>query len=301
MRNTTGLQTEWSSREVGRICATAGKIQRSLLKCTAAYPRLYEQPMFDAGLHSILASASALGAPSLDADRLMLANKAAVWLFGLDWRVDQQAGSADEVTDIVRRCRRTAAGSTRAEGDDLTRFLADIRDELAASPTFELLREAWLEALDRLLSAMRTEWMWRTAHTQNGTRLPSLPQYLDNSDNTGFVFVIVSHWISTCEPPSPALIPRVLDVADAVQRVIRLLNDQGTYERELLSGDLNALILDSRDAVAEALAHHTDKARDLLTALRQDHQDHADLANYMERQMEFTTGFYQLTDFWGEA
>ncbi|SDH46800.1 hypothetical protein SAMN05421505_11674 [Sinosporangium album] len=297
------IRTLWPAAEAGRISAAAGKIQRALGRCAATYPGLYRAEAFDPALQSTLADALAHSAPWLDADRLMMAGKASFWAFGLDWLVDYAADSQDDVDDVVRRCLAVADGGRPADDDDLARFLADLRDELSAAPAFPALRGVWRDELGRMLAGMRTEWEWKAARAEGRTDVPDLRRYLANADNLGFTFVLVSHWVTICESPAPDDvhgvhgIHGVLAAASEVQRVIRLLNDQGTYRRDTVWGDLNALMLDTHEAVNEALARHTRRARELLAALR---VDQPDLADFMERQMDFCAGFYRVTDFWGE-
>lgn len=82
------------------------------------------------------------------------------------------------------------------------------------------------------------------------------------------------------------------------QRVIRLLNDLGTYERDLAWGDLNALSLGvTREDVERVIGVLTADLRELLGPVR---AVHPWLADYMERQVEFCAGFYGVADYWGE-
>lgn len=91
--------------------------------------------------------------------------------------------------------------------------------------------------------------------------------------------------------------PAVRAASRAVQRVVRLLNDLGTYERDVQWGDMNGLLLDrSRAEVEERIGELTSEARTLLHDVA---EDVPELARYMERQMDFCAGFYGVTDFWG--
>jgi hypothetical protein len=276
--------------ESGTICAVAGQSQREMRQWAAAYPRLFAAEAFDPALLSTLALAAAFSGPWYTADQLRMANKACLWCFGLDWLIDYAATSRDEVRDIVRRCLAVVDGTPPAEGDDLACFLADIRDELASVPAFPALREVWRDELLRMLDAMELEWAWKT-----GDR-PTFEEYLDNADNLGFSFVFISHWIFTSDAP-PEDVEGVRTASREVQRVIRLLNDLGTYERDLKWGDLNALMLDvGRDEVRRRIAELAAGFRQLVRRLG---DGELRPAVYMERQMDFCMGFYGVTDFWG--
>jgi hypothetical protein len=277
--------------EAGAICAVAGQSQRDMRGWAGEYPGLFSAKPFDAALYSTLSLAMAFSGPWFDAKQLRMANKVCLWAFGLDWLVDYVATSPSEAEDIARRCVATAEGAPPVSGDDLTRMLADIRDELAASPAFPVLGSVWREELRFMLEAMLREWHWKSEE-----RRPSFEEYLGNADNLGFTFAFTSHWIRT-SGPQVADLDRIRQASRAVQRVIRLLNDLATYERDLSWGDLNALLLDvTRPEVEQRIAELAAVSRELIIPLR---KDHPEVAGYLERQMDFCAGFYQVGDYWG--
>ncbi|MFV2178829.1 terpene synthase family protein [Actinomadura sp. LOL_016] len=287
--------------EAGTICAVAGQSQRQMRAWAAEYPALYDAKAFDPALFSTLALAAAFSGPGLTADGLRMANRVCLWCFGLDWLIDYAATSRAEVDRLVRRCMAVAGGEPPAAvaGDgtvaetELLRFLAAVRDELADAPAFGALGDVWLDELRRVLDAMALEWDWKTARDA-GRGAPAFEEYLANADNLGFSFVFASHWISSGGGGDVAV---VRDASRAVQRVVRLLNDLGTYKRDLEWGDLNALLLDrSRAQVEERIGGLTSEARALLGDAA---TTAPELAAYMERQMDFCAGFYGVTDFWG--
>ncbi|QFG27275.1 hypothetical protein F7P10_24475 [Actinomadura sp. WMMB 499] len=291
--------------EAGTICAVAGQSQRQMRAWAADFPALYDAKAFDPALFSTLALAAAFSGPGRTADGLRMANRACLWCFGLDWLIDYAATSRAEVDGLVRRCVEVAAGTPPEAASrgrsvaeaELLRFLADVRDELAGAPAFGDLGDVWLDELRRVLDAMALEWGWNAAREAAGTggrAGPAFEEYLANADNLGFSFVLVSHWISSGGGGDVAA---VREASRAVQRVVRLLNDLGTYKRDLEWGDLNALLLDrTRAEVEERIGELTTEAR---TLLRGAGASAPELAAYMERQMDFCAGFYGVTDFWG--
>lgn len=277
----------------GTISAVAGQCQRQMAGWAADHPGLYQAKAFDPALFSTLALASAFSGPWHTADELRMANRVCLWCFALDWLIDYHASSKAEVVQIVERCEAVAAGAPPVEGDELTAFLAEIRDELAAFPAWPELAGVWRDSLSRMLAAMALEW----EHKSSTEGRPTFEEYLGNSDNLGFTFVFVSHWVATAPAGPVTGVAAVCAASQAVQRVIRLLNDLGTYERDLKWGDLNALLLDaSRSDVERRIGEVTAEARELLAAAR---THHPRLADYMERQMDFCAGFYGVTDYWG--
>ncbi|MER5421719.1 terpene synthase family protein [Streptosporangium roseum] len=275
----------------GAICAVAGRSQRDMREWAEAYPGLFSAKPFDAALYSTLSLAMAFSGPWFTAEQLRMANKVSLWAFGLDWLVDYVATSRQEAEEIARRCADVAAGAPPVPGDDLTRMLAGIRDELASSPAFPELGPVWLDELRRMLDGMLVEWRWKSDKTR-----PSFEEYLGNADNLGFSFVFAAHWIHVTGHGPVADVDRVREAGRAVQRVIRLLNDLGTYERDVAWGDLNALMLaGGRDGVERRLAGLVARSRGLIASL----DAQPELAGYMERQMDFCAGFYRVGDYWG--
>ncbi|WP_230884822.1 terpene synthase family protein [Planomonospora sp. ID82291] len=278
--------------ESGAVCAVAGRSQREMREWAQAYPDLFSAKPFDAALYSTLSLAMAFSGPWLTAEQLRMANKATLWAFGLDWLVDYVAASPQEAEEIARRCREVAGGAPPADGDDLARMLADIRDELASRPAFAELGPVWRDELERMLDGMLTEWRWKA-----GKSVPTFEEYLGNADNLGFSFVFAAHWIHVSDGGPVADADRVREAGHAVQRVIRLLNDLGTYERDVAWGDLNALLLDvDRAEVERRVAALAARSRELIGPLR---DAQPGLAGYLERQMDFCAGFYRVGDYWG--
>jgi signal transduction histidine kinase len=297
-----------TAQESGRTCALAAAGQRDLQKCALSYGDPFSAKPFDATLFGSVAMACAFGAPWLTATQLRIANRCALWVFGVDWLIDYLAQSSDDVDDLVCRCLAVAEGADPATGDGLTRFLADIRDELATSPNFAAYRSTWLEELRRMLHAMAREWRWKSARTADPdvTALdmtlpgvaPTFEEYLANADNFGSTFVNVTHWIFICEPDGLRHLETLLVASREVQQVLRLLNDLRTYQRDLSWADLNGLLLGlSREEVTERVGQLIEGCRQRL---RDFHHDEPRLAAYLERQIGFSAGFYGSGDYWGE-
>lgn len=283
--------------EHGRVCALAAQGQRDLQRCLADHPGLFAAGPFDAALASSVALAMAFSAPWSEAADLRLTNRFVLWGFALDWQVDHETGSAAALDLLVRRQLAVADGAPAGPDDPLGRYLAELRAELAAVPAFATLGGAWRDAVDRTLTAMRREWHWRTA--ASGAGLPGLDGYLANADNLACTVVNVAHWIRTGGPEAHARLDLLVAASDAVQRALRLVNDLGTYERDLRWGDLNALMLvEDRSVVERELADQTRRAMALVEEVRP-HVPRE--AAYLTRQLGHTSGFYRSTDFWGVA
>lgn len=289
-----------SAAEHGTICATAADCQADLQVCAKLYPGLLPADPFDPRLYSTVALANAFGSPWLPPDRLRIATRTSLWVFAADWQVDYLAKSHDRIDELTRICLAVADGGAPPDDEPLALFLADIRDELAATPSFAAHRAVWRDQLDRYLAAMAREWRWKTAHRAGEAEaLPSFDEYLDNADNFGSTWVNISHWILTCEPGVLDRVDELRAASQQVQRVLRLLNDLASYDRDLRWGDLNALLLGvGRAEVAERVAALVDGCRELFEPLRDGCPQEV---AYLERQIGYSTGFYGLTDYWGRS
>lgn len=284
-----------SPAECGRVSAVAGQVGRRMRAWAESYPQLFSAKPFDPELFTTLALASAFSGPWLTADELRMANRVCLWCFGLDWRIDYLASSPEQARETARRCLEVADGAPPGADDDLTRFLADIRDELSSAPAYAGLGDVWRDELARMLEAMIKEAEWKHAAPAR----PSFAEYLGNADNLGFCFVFTAHWIATTPPPAPPPedVAAIREASRAVQRVVRLLNDLGTYQRDVEWGDLNALLLGvDRDEVQRHVADLAGRAREAIAPLR---EPYPALAAYLERQMDFCAGFYGVADYWG--
>ncbi|MFF5234856.1 terpene synthase family protein [Dactylosporangium sp. NPDC000521] len=281
--------------EHGRICALAAAGQRDLQERAAAHHELFAAKPFDPTLFSAVAHATAFGAPWCTVEQLRVANRASLWVFAADWLIDSQATSRDEVASIVADCRAVADGAVPTAASPLGRFLGEIRDALAAAPSFRTGRQRWREEVERMLAAMAQEWEWKSA-LAGGTAGPTFDEYLDNADNTGLSFVNVSHWLFTGDRSCLEQLGELTMAGREAQRVLRLVNDLATHERDAVWGDLNALMLTDHADVSRRITMLVERCHDLLRPLEPTCPQQA---VYLARQIGFTSGFYQVTDFWG--
>jgi hypothetical protein len=279
------------AHDAGRICAVAGRGQRDLQRCAAAYPELFPADRFDATLFGLVSQAMAFSAPWLDADRLRVTNRAALWAFAIDRLVDTVATSRREVAALAARCRAVAAGAAPDPGDAAGTLLADIRDALAARAGYDGWDAAWRRELSRMLAGMAREWRW----VHGGPR-PTMAEYLDNADNLGLSFVFVSHLGATTPVVTARETGALVAAGRAAQRAVRLINDLGTYRSDLATGDLNVLRLGpNRSQVRRRL---DEVLADCASRFERLGETHPDPVAYLDRHVQFNLGFYSVTDYW---
>jgi hypothetical protein len=285
-------------RPCGRICAVAGQGQRDLQECAATYQTLFSDGAFDPAFYSTVSLANTYCAPWLTAPQLRAANRSSLWAFAVDRLIDHVATSRAEVDDVVRRCLTVADDLPFPAEDELSCFLADVRDLVAASAGHPKLVTIWRDELVFMLDSMAREWQWK--HDRDaGEAGPALADYLQNTGNFGFSFVFLCHLAATGGDITPDAAVKLRDASREAQRAMRLVNDLGTHDRDLAWGDLNVLMLGvTPDEVVRLILPQADKCMELLRPLK---AGHPHLAGYVERQLEFNIGFYGVTDYVGRT
>ncbi|MER7460528.1 terpene synthase family protein [Micromonospora sp. NPDC126480] len=279
--------------EQGRICALAADGQRDLRRTAERYPQLFPAPPFDPALFGSVALAISFGAPECEAEHLRLTNRTVLWGFAVDWLVDHEATSRAEIDSLADACLAVADGAPPAADQPLARLLAEIRDELVTSPGYLPHAPVWRDQVRTVFAAMAREWDWR----RSGHR-PSLDDYLRNAANLACTVVNVTHWIRSGDPETLAHLGELVTVSDQVQQVLRLVNDFGTYQRDRRWGDLNALdLVADRAEVEQRLDVLQATARRSIDGLSVSCPEPAD---YLARQIGFSSGFYRLADYWGD-
>ncbi|MBE1531647.1 terpene synthase family protein [Actinomadura algeriensis] len=291
----------------------APEIERDLRErmesCPELFPRAPMGPVAER-----LSRAIAYGAPWHTAAELRTSARTSLWIFAVDWLVDHRATGADEVAGIVERCTAVAEG--HAPSDPLSRFLADLRADLAAeAPAFAEYEPVWREELLRMLRAMRREWHWKArlaldASRAGGASAPAaaedardpvpttLDGYLVIADNFGSAWVNVAHWIAVGDAGVFAHLDVLRRASRVVQDALRLLNDLATGDRETVWNDINAVALGvPAEDVRARIDELADETERILAPLRRDCPQGA---NYLSQQFQWSRDFYgQGHDYWG--
>ncbi|WP_188196298.1 terpene synthase family protein [Nonomuraea sp. SYSU D8015] len=268
--------------ELGRTCAMAAESCRDLRRCAQMYGVLFPPAAFDAELYNALTLTTAFSAPWATADRLKVVNRTALWVLAVDRLVDHTATTREQVNRLTRECLSVADGAVPRSA--VTRFLADLRDELATVKEFGGLRWLWRDQLARMLAGMSRAWVWRDTQAT-----PTLARYLDNADSRGSCFVDLSHWIYTADGWAKAHLEELRAVSRQVQRYLHLLGDVASYRKDMSWGDLNILGLGvSRAEVTDAMASLAREAAQLIEPVRE-HSPRT--AAYLRRQIGFNAGF----------
>ncbi|NRQ37853.1 terpene synthase [Nonomuraea sp. NN258] len=272
--------------ELGRTCAIAAECGRDLRRCAQMYGGLFPRAAFGTELYQTLTLNAAFSAPWASADRLKVFTRTSLWVLAVDWLIDHAATTREQVTRLTRECLAVADGAVpRAAA---TRFLADLRDELATVKDFDDLRWLWRDQLARMLAGMARAWVWRDTGAA-----PTLARYLDNADSRGSSFVDLSHWIYSGDVWARGHLEELRAVSRHVQRYLHLLGDVASYRRDMSWGDLNVLALDvSRAEVAGAMAELTREADALIEPLR---ERSPRTSSYLRRQIGFSSGFHGIS------
>jgi hypothetical protein len=273
--------------ELGRTCALAAECGRDLRRCAQMYGVLFPPAAFDLELYNTLTLATAFSAPWATADRLKVVNRAALWVLAVDRLVNHTAITREQVNRLTRECLSVADGAVPRSA--VTRFLADLRDELGTVKEFDALRWLWRDQLARMLTGMARAWVWRETQV-----VPTLARYLDNADSHGSCFADLSHWIYTGDDWAKAHLEQLRVVSRHVQRYLHLLGDVASYRRDVSWGDLNILALGvGRAEVTDAMTGLAREAARLIEPVR---ERSPRTAAYLRRQLGFQAGFNGISD-----
>ncbi|WP_243707218.1 terpene synthase family protein [Micromonospora sp. KC606] len=288
-----------TATEQGRTCALAVSLGRDLHEVVSHHQDLFAGRPFDPAFVTSVAMSAAFTAPEYTAEQLRVTARTVLWVFAADWQIDYLAKSEDDLRMIIDDCLAVGDGSPPDDKHPLARLLAGIRDELAVVPAFAAMQPVWRDELGRVFAAMAQEWRWKTAHEASDPRgaAPTLDEYLANADNLASVLVSVTHWAQLGDRGSLDHLDELRVASREVQRAIRLVNDLATYRRDVEWGDLSALMLVSDSAeVTARLTTVIERCHDLIRPLETTCPRQA---AFLRRQIAFTSGFYQLSDFWG--
>lgn len=271
--------------EAGQACAVAAECGRDLRRCAQMYGGLLPAAAFEPDLYTTLALTAAFSSPWSGAHGLKVAGRAALWVLAVDRLVGHTCTAREQVDTLVRDCLAVAGGA--APRAPVTRFLADLRDELDTVAGFDRWRGIWHDQLARTLTAMARSWRWRDTG-----ELPAFGRYVDNADSRGSSFVDLSHWIYAGEEWARDHLEELLPASAHVQRYLHLLGDLASYRRDVSWGDLNVLMLGvGRAEVTATMAELAHAAGGLIGGLR---ARSPRTAAYLRRRMAFEAGFLGL-------
>ncbi|GGS64870.1 terpene synthase family protein [Nonomuraea spiralis] len=273
---------------LGRTCALAAECGRDLRRCAQMYDGLFPAAAFDDEFYHALTLGTAFSAPWAGAGGLKAVNRSALWVLAVGRLVDHTATTREQVERLTRDCLAVARGAVPRSA--ATRFLADLRDELATAERFGAARRLWHDQLARTLAGMARAWVWRETRA-----VPTLEHYLDNADSRGSCFVDLSHWIYTGDGWIGGHLEEARAVSRQVQRYLHLLGDVASYRKDLNWGDLNVLGLGvTGGEVAETMDGLAREAIGLIEALR---GCSPRTAAYLRRRIGFNAGFTGISDF----
>jgi len=169
----------------------------------------------------------------------------------IGWLVYGQQADAAAIAGRLRSYEDPAA--SLGDGDDLAAMLHETYLELSRQPLFPSLAAPWRQALRDHLHGHLQEHGWRSDYRQNPASLPSYADYLAVGCHTiGFPLIPWTFLIAFSDPTAPAHLAGLEEMAVTAGVCLRLANDIRSYERELAEGKINAIVILSWTAVAEA-------------------------------------------------
>ncbi|MBX7234250.1 MAG: terpene synthase family protein [Caldilineales bacterium] len=193
----------------------------------------------------------AASAPFALPQTLSLTLQVGLWIAALDDLLDEGQADAAAIAGRLRSYEDPAA--SLGDGDDLAAMLHETYLELSRQPLFPSLAAPWRQALRDHLHGHLQEHGWRSDYRQNPASLPSYADYLAVGCHTiGFPLIPWTFLIAFSDPTAPAHLAGLEEMAVTAGVCLRLANDIRSYERELAEGKINAIVILSWTAVAEA-------------------------------------------------
>lgn len=237
-----------SGEEKLRITETTMTLAEMLQDWVPHYPILRPPRIPMAALSTALAFASAV--PQLPAADYLPLSKMTLWIFGVDDITDERLIT---LADIQRQAKNWYAiakdgacdGNKSADNGELTTILWEMRDKLSNSHLFEPLHEQWASSLQDVLVGILQEYQYGLDYTAHGVQLlPSLDEYL----HYGRCSIGVPGWALTAliilgDPAAKENFESAREAIHYAGAAIRLYNDLKSFDREVLEGNINSIVI----------------------------------------------------------
>jgi hypothetical protein len=232
----------------------------------------------------------AAGAPFTSVEALISTARLSLWVFTLDDLFDEERVPQAELVRRADRYRALAHNTLPCpSGDSLATALCELRDDLATYPLFASLGTEWANSLCGTIDGMMQEYQWRLVDRSDARAgaavLPTYSEYVATGRySIGGPPHIWAALITSDDPSTsiPANLDHLRAMEELASTCIRLANDLQSYQKEIEEGKINALVIISRElvaqGVAESRAYAAAEARvradiaaglDRLTALRE--------------------------------
>lgn len=216
------------------------QIAAELTTWSAQYPLMRPVRILPLSL-SIAASA-----PFADVRTLSAVARVNLWVFALDDLFDEENLPELELLRQAEIFHCICHGQPASpDTGSLAAALTAIRADLAAYPLFEPLQAEWTGAMCGTLDEMIREARWRQQYRREGTAmLPSYEAYLDcGRYSIGGPPHIWSTIIGIDDPSTINYLPELRQMERISSLCIRLANDLQSYEKELVEGKINSLLI----------------------------------------------------------
>jgi hypothetical protein len=247
-----------------RIFDLSARAAQTLHRWAARYPLIRRVRVWP------LALSVSAAAPFASVEALISTARLSLWVFTLDDLFDEERVPRAELMRRAERYRAIAANQlSNVPNDSLAAALCEIRDDLARYPLFEKLGPVWAEALCGTIDGMLREYQWRTMYRRDGAAaLPTYEEYVA----TGLYSIggpphVWSAVITAGDMTSTEQLPHLRTMEQVASTCIRLANDLRSYQKEIVEGKINALVLLSRQyhqggpRMQEAYAHAEARVR----------------------------------------
>ena len=256
----------------------------------------------------------AAAAPFADVQMVIDTARVSVWIFAIDDLFDEADVSQAQLSDCARLFKAILRDQPADIWDDeLAQMLMLVKKGLAKYPLYGRLGQQWEEALIGTIEAMLQENQWRLDYQQYGEKtLPDCELYLETGRKS--VGGPPHMWAAILTAGDETAISHVNKLSQMVNHsssVVRLANDLQTYERELVEGKLNSLLIlrhshqqgglgaqasmrAARDYVQQRMGDHL-RSLNVLRRVPGTSSEKSEIA--VTRVAQYVAEFYQKNDF----
>jgi hypothetical protein len=233
--------------EVDRIAGLVDEVTPRLDAWARQYPLVRRERI------GPLVLSVAAASPFSSADAIETTARVSLWVFTLDDVMDEEllgpAGSAD----FVARSLAVLRGDTSAQRPgSLAQALLDVRNDLRRYDLFAQFGAIWADALRGTIREMERENVWRDAYRLGGAgALPAFEDYVAcGRYSIGGPPHIWAEVLTVGDPSACDAIDHLMRMEELASVCIRFANDLRSADREALEGNVNSVVIASRDLAA---------------------------------------------------
>lgn len=188
----------------------------------------------------------AAAAPTCAVDELVSQTCAMLWVFATDDLFDDPGSSDAELAHLAESVYPAVRGERSGRSDEhaLAAIVREVREDLARYPLFEALQIKWADVMSKTVDGMRLERAFQVERRRGSTALPRYADYLESGGYS--IGAHANAWtvIATLgDASASAHLDSLHEIISASAVAIRLVNDLRSHDKEVLEGNVNAVVI----------------------------------------------------------